>query len=61
VIEIAKRAGVTKSTFFRHFSDKRQVLFGQDVEDRAFKRGSRPDRGLSTRRPSVTRRADKRR
>jgi len=22
VIEIAKRAGVTKSTFFRHFSDK---------------------------------------
>jgi len=31
VIEIAKRAGVTKSTFFRHFSDKRQVLFGQDV------------------------------
>ena len=24
------------------------------IEDRAFKRGSRPDRGLSTRRPSVT-------
>jgi len=31
VIEIAKRAGVTKSTFFRHSSEKRQVLFGQDV------------------------------
>jgi len=31
VIEIAKRSEVTKSTAFRHFSDKRQVLFGQDV------------------------------
>lgn len=29
VIEIAERAGLTKSTFFRHFSDKREVLFGQ--------------------------------
>ena len=28
VIEIAERAGVTKSTFFRHFPDKREVLFG---------------------------------
>jgi AcrR family transcriptional regulator len=28
VIEIAERAGLTKSTFFRHFSDKREVLFG---------------------------------
>lgn len=28
VIEIAQRAGVTKSTFFRHFPDKREVLFG---------------------------------
>lgn len=28
VIEIAARAGLTKSTFFRHFSDKREVLFG---------------------------------
>jgi AcrR family transcriptional regulator len=27
VIEIAKRAGLTKSTFFRHFADKREVLF----------------------------------
>lgn len=31
VIEIAERAGVTKSTFFRHFADKREVLFGGDV------------------------------
>jgi AcrR family transcriptional regulator len=28
VIEIAERAGITKSTFFRHFPDKREVLFG---------------------------------
>jgi AcrR family transcriptional regulator len=30
VIEIAERAGLTKSTFFRHFRDKREVLFGGD-------------------------------
>ncbi|MEU2790231.1 helix-turn-helix domain-containing protein [Streptomyces sp. NPDC007100] len=29
VIEIAERAGLTKSTFFRHFPDKREVLFGR--------------------------------
>lgn len=28
VIDIAQRAGLTKSTFFRHFRDKREVLFG---------------------------------
>ncbi|MEU7046392.1 helix-turn-helix domain-containing protein [Streptomyces varsoviensis] len=28
VIEIAERAGLTKSTFFRYFPDKREVLFG---------------------------------
>jgi AcrR family transcriptional regulator len=26
VAQIAERAGVTRSTFFRHFSDKREVL-----------------------------------
>ncbi len=32
VNEIADRAGLTKTTFFRHFSDKREVLFaGQSV------------------------------
>src|ERR1700761_8948224 len=32
VAQIADRAGLTKSTFFRHFSDKREVLFGgQDL------------------------------
>ncbi|MFJ5636294.1 TetR/AcrR family transcriptional regulator [Streptomyces goshikiensis] len=28
VSEIAERAGLTKSTFFRYFPDKREVLFG---------------------------------
>ena len=28
VTDIAQRAGLTKSTFFRHFQDKREVLFG---------------------------------
>jgi AcrR family transcriptional regulator len=32
VAEIADRAGLTKSTFFRHYADKREVLFGgQDL------------------------------
>src|SRR6478609_4426562 len=32
VAQIAERAGVTRSTFFRHFSDKREVLVaGQET------------------------------
>src|SRR4051812_26607385 len=32
VTEIAQRAGLTERTFFRHFADKREVLFsGQDA------------------------------
>lgn len=32
VAEITERAGLTKRTFFRHFADKREVLFaGQDI------------------------------
>ncbi|WP_153345473.1 TetR/AcrR family transcriptional regulator [Nocardia aurantia] len=31
VVGIAERAGLTKSTFFRHFPDKREVLFGGDA------------------------------
>src|SRR5271169_4083686 len=32
VVQIAERAGLTKSTFFRHFPDKREVLAaGQDT------------------------------
>jgi AcrR family transcriptional regulator len=35
VNEIADRAGLTKTTFFRHFPDKREVLFaGQDMHAR---------------------------
>ena len=34
VIEIAERAGLTKSTFFRHFPDKREVLFGGETMSR---------------------------
>src|ERR1700760_4079582 len=32
VAEIAKRAGLTERTFFRHFADKREVLFGGSSE-----------------------------
>jgi AcrR family transcriptional regulator len=35
VSQIAERAGVTKMTFFRHFPDKREVLFaGQEIHSR---------------------------
>jgi len=40
VAEIAERAGLTKSTFFRHFRDKREVLFAaQDVLGHLFADG----------------------
>ena len=32
VAEIAERAGLTKRTFFRHYADKREVLFGGGAE-----------------------------
>jgi AcrR family transcriptional regulator len=32
VAEIASRAGLTERTFFRHFADKREVLFGGSGE-----------------------------
>lgn len=31
MIEIAEHAGLTKSTLFRDFADKREVLFGDDT------------------------------
>ena len=46
VAQIAERAGVTKSTFFRHFPDKREVLFaGQEAHARLLAEGaaSAPD------------------
>ncbi len=40
VAEIAGRAGLTKSTFFRHFRDKREVMFAaQDVLGQLFADG----------------------
>jgi AcrR family transcriptional regulator len=37
VADIAARAGLTERTFFRHFADKREVLFsGQDVFQEQF-------------------------
>ena len=40
VTQIAERAGLTKSTFFRHFPDKREVLFaGQDTLCRLLEKG----------------------
>jgi AcrR family transcriptional regulator len=40
VAQIAERAGVTKSTFFRHFSDKREVLVaGQETLGRLLAEG----------------------
>src|ERR1700760_226867 len=40
VAQIAERAGVTKSTFFRHFPDKRELLVaGQDMLSRLLTEG----------------------
>ena len=40
VAQIAERAGVTRSTFFRHFSDKREVLVaGQEALSRLLAEG----------------------
>jgi AcrR family transcriptional regulator len=37
IAEIAERAGLTKRTFFRHFADKREILFGgQEMYRRLF-------------------------
>jgi AcrR family transcriptional regulator len=40
VAQIAERAGLTKTTFFRHFRDKREVLFaGQETHAQALTDG----------------------
>jgi AcrR family transcriptional regulator len=41
VTQIADRAGLTKTTFFRHFPDKREVLFaGQETQSRLLAEGA---------------------
>ena len=41
VNQIAQRAGLTKTTFFRHFRDKREVLFaGQETHSRLLADGA---------------------
>jgi AcrR family transcriptional regulator len=44
VAQIAARAGLTERTFFRHFADKREVLFAGSEELQAG-RASRAARG----------------
>ncbi|HEY8043219.1 MAG TPA: TetR family transcriptional regulator, partial [Streptosporangiaceae bacterium] len=51
VAQIADRAGLTKSTFFRYFADKREVLFGgQESLTEAFTRaiGAAPPSATAT-------------
>lgn len=41
VTQIAERAGLTKATFFRHFTDKREALFaGQEAHSRLLADGA---------------------
>ena len=40
VAQIAARAGLTERTFFRHYADKREVLFGG--VDRNARKGKQP-------------------
>ena len=47
--EIAERAGLTERTFFRHFADKREVLFGGGTRPR----GAARPRGRGRRPPSA--------
>ena len=39
VAQIAERAGLTKSTFFRHFKDKREALFSADAINQTLTEG----------------------
>ena len=46
VIDIAQRAGLGKTTFFRHFQDKREVLFSGSVLDELLARADSRRAGL---------------
>ncbi|MFD4605453.1 TetR/AcrR family transcriptional regulator [Streptomyces sp. NPDC058464] len=49
VAQIAERAGLTKTTFFRHFPDKREVLFaGQEEHGRLLAEGAAAAPGTAT-------------
>jgi AcrR family transcriptional regulator len=48
VIEIAERAGLTKSTFFRHFPDKREILSGGNTLPRLLAQGIATAPGQAT-------------
>jgi AcrR family transcriptional regulator len=55
VAQIAERAGLTKSTFFRHFPDKREVLVaGQDTLCRLFEEAIAAAPGPATPLEAVT-------
>ncbi len=56
VAEIAERAGVTKRTFFNHFTDKREVLFAgaPAFEDRVVRYLAEADDGLDAIDAAVT-------
>ena len=62
VADIAERAGLTERTFFRHFTDKREVLFqGQDQLERSFLDGAAEapgDDAMSLARAALDRAAD---
>ena len=46
VADIAERAGLTSRTFFRHFADKREVLFaGSEALEQALVDGARGGAG----------------
>lgn len=49
IVQIAEHAGLTKSTFFRYFPDKRDVLVaGQDTLSRSFTEGIASAPGTAT-------------
>lgn len=58
VIDIAQRAGLGKTTFFRHFQDKREVLFGDGTLDGVLVEAIAAAPAAATPREAVTRALD---